>query len=91
MYAMKFNEAGFEICSAGSGTDAFDKLSDGFIPDIILLDIVMPGMDGFELLKNIILHLEPSVLQFTASMQTILPEKIYHFIIIAPFMPEFLI
>lgn len=53
MYALKFNEAGFEVCAAGSGADVLDKLSDGFVPDIILLDVVMPGMDGFELLRNI--------------------------------------
>lgn len=53
MYALKFNEVGFEVCAAGSGADALDKLSDGFVPDIILLDVVMPGMDGFELLRNI--------------------------------------
>ncbi|MBI5005122.1 MAG: response regulator [Candidatus Lloydbacteria bacterium] len=53
MYVIKFNEVGFEVCSAGSGIDALDKLNDGFIPDLMLLDVVMPGMDGFELLKNI--------------------------------------
>lgn len=53
MYALKFSEVGFEVCAAGSGADALDKMNDGFVPDIILLDIVMPGMDGFELLKNI--------------------------------------
>ena len=53
MYALKFNEVGFAVCAVGSGIDAIDKLRDGFVPDIILLDIVMPGMDGFELLKNI--------------------------------------
>ena len=53
MYALKFKEVGFDVCAAGSGTDALDKLNDGFVPDIIMLDIVMPGMDGFEVLKNI--------------------------------------
>ncbi|MBI2046294.1 MAG: response regulator [Parcubacteria group bacterium] len=53
MYALKFTEVGFEVRAAGSGVEALDKLSEGFVPDIILLDIVMPGMDGFELLKNI--------------------------------------
>lgn len=53
MYALKFSEVGFSVCAAGSGADVLDKLNEGFVPDVILLDIVMPGMDGFELLKNI--------------------------------------
>ena len=53
MYALKFSEVGFSVCAAGGGAEALDKLNDGFVPDVILLDIVMPGMDGFELLKNI--------------------------------------
>ena len=53
MYALKFSEVGFSVCAAGSGAEVLDKLNDGFVPDVILLDIGMPGMDGFELLKNI--------------------------------------
>lgn len=53
MYAIKFKEVGFDVCAAGNGTDALDKLNEGLVPDIILLDIVMPGMDGFDVLKNI--------------------------------------
>ena len=53
MYSLKFRELGFDVVTAGNGNDAIDKLSEKSAPDVILLDIVMPGMDGFELLKNI--------------------------------------
>jgi len=53
MYAVKFRESGFEIEIASSGTDALKKIKEGWIPDVILLDLVMPGMDGFEFLKNV--------------------------------------
>jgi len=53
MYSLKFRELGFDVVTAGNGNDAIDKLSEKAAPDVILLDIVMPGMDGFELLKNI--------------------------------------
>lgn len=53
MYAVKFRESGFEIEVASSGTDALKKIKDGWAPDVVLLDLVMPGMDGFEFLKNV--------------------------------------
>ena len=36
-----------------SSDEALRKLKDGFAPDAIVLDIVMPGMDGIELLEKI--------------------------------------
>jgi CheY-like chemotaxis protein len=53
MYSIKFSKNNFEVSSATSGEEALNKLKDGYNPDIILLDIVMPVMDGFEILENI--------------------------------------
>lgn len=53
MYSIKFNKKEFEVSSAMSGEEAVNKLKGGFTPDIILLDIVMPVMDGFETLEAI--------------------------------------
>ncbi len=53
MYALKFKERGFKVDTAPNGADALTKLSSGTIPDIIMLDVVMPGMDGLELLSEI--------------------------------------
>ena len=53
MYSDKFKTAGFEITVAGGGIEALDKIKAGLIPDVMMLDVVMPGMDGIELLKNI--------------------------------------
>jgi len=36
---------GFEVLICGSGTEALEKAED-FGPDILLLDVMMPGMDG---------------------------------------------
>jgi len=52
MYVMKFKEAGFLVEVAKSGPDALAKAKE-FQPAIILLDIVLPGMDGFEVLQEI--------------------------------------
>ncbi|OIO32282.1 MAG: response regulator [Candidatus Yonathbacteria bacterium CG_4_10_14_3_um_filter_47_65] len=53
MYAVKFNESGFEIEPMAEGAGVLSKLKDGYVPDAILMDVVMPSMDGFELLEKI--------------------------------------
>ena len=40
---------GYEVQTAINGKDALDKVS-GFQPDLIVTDILMPDMDGYELL-----------------------------------------
>jgi len=42
---------GFETLMAGSGEEAIGKLDEN--PDVVILDIKMPGMDGHEALKEI--------------------------------------
>ena len=36
---------GFSVLACGSGAEALSRL-DGFAPDLVLLDVMMPGMDG---------------------------------------------
>ncbi len=54
MYTVKFREEGHEVTEAPGSMEALNKLSEeGSEYDIILLDVVMPAMDGFELLADI--------------------------------------
>ena len=39
---------GFKVTSANSGIDAISLLNDAITPDLILLDIMMPEVNGFE-------------------------------------------
>lgn len=43
---------GFEVLSCSSGQEALDAL-EHFDPDLILLDAMLPGMDGVELLRRL--------------------------------------
>lgn len=42
-----------EVRSAASGVEALGLLTEGFRPDLLLLDVMMPGMDGPSLLSEI--------------------------------------
>lgn len=53
MYALKFSQSDFSVITALGSEDAMAKLKEGLSPDIILLDVVMPKMNGFELLEKI--------------------------------------
>jgi CheY-like chemotaxis protein len=39
---------GYEVIEAESGRECLEKLVEGERPDLILLDVMMPGMDGWE-------------------------------------------
>ena len=54
MYSVKFVEKGFTVETAMNGPEALQKMDGGLTPDIFLVDIVMPVMDGFELIQHII-------------------------------------
>jgi len=53
MYALKFSQSGFEVHTAADGLKSLEKLRTGLRPDVILMDIIMPEMDGFEMLEKI--------------------------------------
>lgn len=52
MYSIKFKELGYNVEIAFSGSDALEKIKKGLEPDVVLVDIVMPNMDGFEFLRQ---------------------------------------
>lgn len=53
MYARKFSNSGFEVMSATSGEDAINQLMNTPELDVLMFDIIMPEMDGLDLLKKV--------------------------------------
>src|ERR1044072_1501418 len=49
---MNLEHDGFQVSEAFNGKQAIQKLRD-VTPDLILLDVMMPDMDGFEVLETI--------------------------------------
>jgi len=52
IYTTKLEKEGFSIKVAGNGKEAF-KLLKKKVPDLLLLDIVLPRVDGWEILDKI--------------------------------------
>ncbi|MGB9680816.1 MAG: response regulator [Minisyncoccia bacterium] len=53
MYRLKLEKEGFKVKIATDGQEALLMLQkDKFLPDLILLDIIMPKMDGYTFLKE---------------------------------------
>jgi len=49
-----FEDEGFQVLTASSGIEAL-KIIKKESPDLILLGIVIPGMNGYDVLKNIVI------------------------------------
>jgi CheY-like chemotaxis protein len=64
IYRLVFELAGFIVEASENGLDAISRLPE-VRPDIILLDIMLPEMDGFEVLKAIKQNMSDTGLQNT--------------------------
>lgn len=53
MYSMKFQSKGLDVDSCDNPADALKRLREGRQYDVLLFDIIMPVMDGIELLRTV--------------------------------------
>lgn len=60
---------GYEVCVANDGKEAL-KCYDSFQPDIILLDVMMPGMDGWQVCREVRQKGDTPVIMITAKGET---------------------
>ena len=49
---IELEAAGFEVRTAGNGVDALERVHER-LPDLVLADVMMPIMDGFELTRRL--------------------------------------
>lgn len=62
-----FEIQGYEVITAGGGVEALAKVY--LSPDIILLDINMPDLDGFEVCRKIRAHVNCPIVFLTAKIE----------------------
>lgn len=53
MYQTKLRNAGYEVEVASDGEMAWNRLQQDPQPDLVLLDVVLPKKDGFEILEDL--------------------------------------
>lgn len=53
MYNLKFQQAGYDVVCFTDSEKALEALRNDDSYDVVLLDLVMPKVDGFEVLKTI--------------------------------------
>lgn len=62
----------FTVETASNGLEALEKV-ESFLPELILLDVMMPGMDGFEVLDKLKadpVHANTPIIMLTAKDQS---------------------
>ncbi|MFH1100532.1 MAG: response regulator [Methanobacteriota archaeon] len=53
---LEHNNNGYSVISAHSGTECFEILQNGVVPDIILLDVMIPDMNGWDIYAKLKEH-----------------------------------
>lgn len=71
MLAEYFRMEGYEVTTAKNGAEALAAASTGIAPDILLLDVNMPGMDGFEVCRRLREHLSCPIIFLTARVEDV--------------------
>ena len=64
MYATKFGELGDEVDTAKDGAEGLRRLSENKY-EVILLDLVMPGLSGVDLIEAVLTHENAKGMIFT--------------------------
>jgi CheY-like chemotaxis protein len=54
IFADRLRWEGYEVICVSSGIEAWELLSRGFVPGLMVLDVMLPGMEGTELRRRML-------------------------------------
>jgi two-component system chemotaxis response regulator CheY len=69
---------GYVVNEAGTGEEALDMIEDGVVVDLVLLDLNLPNMNGFGVIRSLrhMGHIDPpAIFMITADADPELPER----------------
>jgi DNA-binding response OmpR family regulator len=61
---------GYDVAEAGNGQDALERARE-LAPDLVVLDVRLPGIDGFEVLRELRRHSDVYVIMLTARTEEV--------------------
>lgn len=67
---LELNHEGYQVETSQSGYEALGKINEGKW-DLIILDVMMPGLDGFEVCRRIRMHRDVPIIMLTARDATL--------------------
>ena len=65
LVSIQLTQAGYQVQKASNGLEALERIEQDY-PDLVVVDVMMPGMDGYTLTKRIRSELDIPVLLLTA-------------------------
>lgn len=74
LYAIGLNQRGFEVKLAANGAEAVERVAQEE-PDVILLDLIMPIMDGWEVIERVNFNGRPRAIPIVVISGTPKPEE----------------
>ncbi len=70
MTAFLLNEEGYEVATADNGLDAL-RLVEQQAPDLVILDVMMPGLDGLQVTQRIRRTMSVPIIMLSAKGETV--------------------
>jgi CheY-like chemotaxis protein len=56
LYRLGLSNAGYLVVAVGDGVDALRRIDNGLIPKVVVLDLMLPGLHGYDVFRELRAH-----------------------------------